>query len=80
MTRSSSLPISAKTGQGLSDLKAILERKLLEQKIFLERLYPYAEAGKIQLIRTYGQLLSEEYRADGIAVEAYVPPELFGRL
>ncbi len=74
------LVISAKTGQGLSDLKAILERKLLEQKIFLERLYPYAEAGKIQLIRTYGQLLSEEYRADGIAVEAYVPPELFGRL
>ncbi len=74
------LVISAKTGQGLSDLKSLLARKLKEQKIFLERLYPYAEAGKIQLIRAYGQLLSEDYRADGISVKAYVPPELFGRL
>ncbi len=74
------LVISAKTGQGLSDLKELLAKKLKEQKIYLERLYPYAEAGKIQLIRAYGQLLSEDYRADGIAVEAYVPPELFGQL
>ena len=62
------------------DELVFLAKKLKEQKIYLERLYPYAEAGKLQLIRTYGQLLSEDYRADGIAVEAYVPPELFGQL
>mgnify|MGYP000479589268 CR=1 FL=1 len=27
----------------------------------MERLFPYSEAGQIQLIREYGQLLSEEY-------------------
>lgn len=74
------LLISAKTGQGLSELKELLAKKLREQNIYLERLYPYAEAGKLQLIRAYGQLLSEDYREEGIAVEAYVPAELFGRL
>ena len=74
------LLISAKTGQGLSELKGLLVKKLKEQKVYLERLYPYSEAGKLQLIRTYGQLLSEDYKEEGIAVEAYVPPELFGRL
>ena len=74
------LCISAKTGQGLDSLKEILAQKLKEQKIYLERLYPYSEAGKIQLIRIYGQLLSEDYREDGIAVSGYVPPELLGKL
>ena len=79
-TADETLCISAKTGQGLDSLKDLLARKLKEQKIYLERLYPYSEAGKIQMIRTYGQLLSEDYREDGIAVSGYVPPELFGRL
>ena len=34
----------------------------------------------IQTIRKYGQLLEEEYQEDGIAVKAYVPAELFGKL
>lgn len=72
--------ISAKTGIGLKELKETLSRILREQKIYLERLYSYGEAGKIQVIRKYGQLLSEEYRDDGIAVKAYVPAELFGKL
>ena len=33
--------------------------------------------GIIQTIRAYGQLLSEEYTEQGIAVKAYVPAELF---
>ena len=39
-----------------------------------------AEAGKIQLIRTQGQLLSEEYVPDGIEVKAYVPKEIWGKV
>ncbi len=79
-TADETLLISARTGRGLPELKVLLARKLRERKIHLERLYPYPEAGKIQLIRTYGRLISEDYREDGIAVEAYVPPELYGRL
>lgn len=72
--------ISAKTGEGLEELLNLLETILRNQKIFLEKTYSYKEAGKIQLIRKYGQLLTEEYREDGIFVSAYVPSELFASL
>ena len=72
--------ISAKTGLGLELLKEKLTAFLRSQKIYVEQLYPYAQAGKIQLIRTCGQLLSEEYREDGIAVTGYIPAELFVKI
>ncbi len=67
------LHISAKTKEGLDSLEALLARMLREDKIRIEHLVPYAQAGKIQQIRKYGELLTEEYREDGIWVEAYVP-------
>ena len=75
-----SLRISAKTGQGLEEFRAVLEKILLEQQIYVERLYPYSEAGKIALIRRRGQLVSEEYLAEGIQVKAYVPKEIYGKI
>ncbi len=72
--------ISAKTGEGLDELLNLLETILRNQKVYLEKVYSYKEAGKIQLIRKYGQLLKEEYQEDGILVNAYVPSELFASL
>lgn len=72
--------ISARTGEGLDELLGLVETILRNQKIHLEKVYSYNEAGKIQLIRKYGQLLAEEYRDDGIYVSAYVPSELFASL
>ena len=74
------LKISAKTGEGLEEMKSLLEKLLRERSILIERLYPYGQAGLIQLIRKHGQLLEEEYREDGIFIRAYVPAELYGRL
>ena len=71
------IEISAGAGEGLEELKELLSRKLREQKVYLERVFPYAEAGRIQQIRKYGELLEESYEQDGIAVKAYVPAELF---
>lgn len=67
--------ISAKYGDGLEDLKNILEEILREEKDFLECTIPYRDAGVIQKIREKGELLSEEYREDGIFVRAWVPKE-----
>ena len=69
--------ISAKTGDGLKDLEQILGGIIRSSRVYLEKVYPYSGAGKIQTIRAYGQLLSEEYTEQGIAVKAYVPAELF---
>ncbi len=72
--------VSAKTGQGLDTLKEILEDWIREQRMEIKRLYPYAEAGKIQLIRAYGEVTKEEYQAEGIYIEGFVPRELYGKV
>ena len=68
--------ISAKTGMGLDTLKEVFEDMLRDGKVLLKHTFPYEKAGEIQKIRKYGELLKEEYRPEGIYVEAYVPPEL----
>ncbi|MCH4280457.1 GTPase HflX [Mediterraneibacter sp. NSJ-151] len=72
--------VSAKTGQGLDELKGALLDIIRQDQIYVERLYDFSEAGKIQLIRKQGQLLEEEYVAEGIAVKAYVPKSIYGRI
>jgi GTP-binding protein HflX len=72
--------LSAKTGQGIDTLLETLETIMRNDRIYLERVYDYKEAGKIQSIRKYGELLAEEYQGDGILVKAYVPAELYGQL
>ncbi len=72
--------ISAKTGKGIPELLEILEKILRNRKIYIEKLYSYQDAGKIQQIRKYGQLLSEEYTPDGIRVEAYIPAEIYANV
>lgn len=71
---------SAKNGKGLDELKEVLSGFLAEEQVYLEELYSYREAGKIQIIREHGQLLSEEYREDGIFVSAKIPTEFFVRV
>ena len=72
--------ISAKTGEGIPALLETLEGILRSRKVYLEKVFPYAQAGKIQSIRRYGELLSEEYTEEGIAVKAYVPAEIYGSI
>ena len=72
--------VSARTGEGLDAVKDKLSDLLRENKILIERVIPYADAGIIQQVRKGGELLTEEYRAEGIYIKAYVPMELYGRL
>ncbi len=71
---------SAKTGQGLDELKQVLLEILRDEQIYIERLYSFQEAGKIQLIRKYGELIEEEYLENGISVKAYVTREIYGKV
>ena len=74
------LGISAANNLGLDRVKELLEDMLREDKIYIERVISYNNAGIIQLIRKQGELVSEEYEADGIAIKAYVPMEVYGKL
>lgn len=68
--------ISAKTGEGTTDLLYQIEEALRENKIFIEKVFRYAEVNQLAPVRKYGQIIKEEYREDGIFVRAYVPKEL----
>lgn len=74
------LKISAKADMGLEELLNITEELLRERKVLIEKVFTYQDAGKIQMIRKYGQLLCEDYREDGIYIKAYVPKEVHGKL
>ena len=74
------LKISARYQSGFDELKAVLEDILRESKMLIERVFEYSRAGDIAVIRKYGQLLEEEYRAEGIFVRAYVPKDVYAQL
>ena len=74
------LKTAVKTGEGIEELKEILEKIITEDQIYLERTLGYHETGQIQLIRKYGQLLSEEYTAEGIEIKARVPRNIYGKI
>lgn len=71
------IPCSAKTEQGMVELKQALLEIIRRDQIYIERLYDFSDAGKIQIIRSRGQLISEEYVPEGIAVKAYVPMDIY---
>ncbi len=74
------LNISAGKNEGLEEIKTLLAEILRENKVYIERIMPYDKAGLIQLIRKQGELISEEYVAEGIEIKAYVPMDVYGKL
>lgn len=74
------LKMSAKTGEGIEDLKKTIENILQNQRVYLEHIFSYKDAGKIALIRKFGEIKSEEYIDDGISIKAYIPAEIFGKV
>lgn len=74
------LQISAADNTGLENVREVLQEMLREDKVYIERVIPYAQAGILQLVRSKGELVSEEYVPEGIAIRAYVPMEVYGKL
>ena len=74
------LLISAVKDQGLDEIKEVIVNLLRDNKIYIERIISYQDAGIIQLVRKQGELVSEEYVPEGIAIKAYVPMEVYGKL
>lgn len=74
------LKMSAKTGEGIDELKNTIEDILQKQRVYLEHVFSYKDAGKIAIIRKFGEILSEEYIDEGISIKAYIPAEIFGKV
>lgn len=68
--------VSAAAGYGMEKMKTGLEELLRREQIYVERLIPYADSSFVARIRKEGQIVSEEYTSEGIAVKAYIPRRL----
>lgn len=69
-----------KKGKGIDEINEAVEQALTSMRVMVEKVFDYADAGKIGLIRKYGQLISEEYKEDGIYVKAYMPAVMVKQL
>jgi len=67
--------ISAKHGDGIGQMLSVLSGVVKEKKVILEKLFAYEDGAKRNLLRKYGQILSEEYQSGGVFVKACLDRE-----
>ncbi len=67
---------SARKKLGLDKLLDEIMNIIDDGMRYIEQVIPYSDAAKIQDIRKYGQLIEEDYRADGIFVKAKIPKQI----
>jgi len=72
--------ISALTGEGLEKLLAAIEEAMPIQQVRLNLLLPFSEMGVSAQIRASGEVLEEEYTAEGLCLTALVDPILAKKL
>ena len=68
--------ISALHGGGIDALLQAIEENLPVKMQVVQLLLPFAQAGLAARIRREGEVLEEEYVAEGLSLKASVPPEL----
>ena len=77
---SRSVHISAKNGMGIDALLSAIEANLPVRVKRVKLLLPFNMAGAVSEIRQKANLISENYTADGIEVEAVIDENLFRKL
>ncbi len=72
--------VSAKLGLGADKLLALVEKNLAKGQYRGKFLLPYSKGGILDRLHQEGKVLSVDYAAEGILVEAVCGPVLFGQL
>ncbi|MEU8765199.1 GTPase HflX [Streptomyces sp. NPDC048659] len=71
-----SIAVSARSGEGMEQLLALLESELPRPQVEIEVLVPYTEGGLVSRVHAEGEVLSEEHTAEGTLLKARVHEEL----
>jgi GTPase len=72
--------VSAKTGEGLDDLRAAIEEALPERDRLVRAAVPYNRGDLVARAHAAGEVSSVEHGPEGTLLEARVPPELAAEL
>lgn len=75
-----SVAISALTGEGVEELQAVAHKILNSRTAIVSALIPYEKSSLVESCHKFGKVHKEEYREDGILIEAEVVPEWAARL
>ncbi len=74
------IPLSARTGAGLAELRAELRRALGEGMVTLVVQVPYGRMGDLQFSPGQGRVVSAEYGYEGVRAKVRVQPRLVKQL
>jgi GTPase len=72
--------VSARTGEGVDELRAAVEEDLPRPELRVEVLLPYERGDLVSRIHAEGEILAEEHTGEGTRVAAKVSPDLHGAL
>jgi GTP-binding protein HflX len=77
---SRAIAVSARTGQGVEELRALIDEELPRPSVELEALVPYTEGKLVSRVHSEGEVLSETHSEDGTLLKARVHAELAAEL
>ena len=72
--------ISARDGMGLETLKAEIARRIAAMRHRAELIIPYSKGNLLSMIHSSGQVLSEEYLAEGTKVDCLLDMALYQKI
>ncbi|MFE2494529.1 GTPase HflX [Streptomyces scopuliridis] len=74
------IAVSARTGQGIGELLALIDEELPRPEVETEVLLPYTEGALVSRVHAEGEVLSEEHIPEGTVLKARVHEELAAAL
>ncbi|XVX18895.1 GTPase HflX [Actinomycetota bacterium] len=74
------IAVSARTGEGIDELRALIESELPRPAIDVDVLLPYDRGDLVNRLHEEADILSEEHTGAGTRVHARVNPDLAGEL
>ena len=77
---SDAILISAKTGMGLEELKTEISKRIAAMRHRAELVIPYDKGNVLSLIHNKGQVMAEEYLAEGTKVDCLLDAALYARV
>ena len=75
-----SIAVSARSGQGIEQLLALIDAELPRPEVELEALVPYTQGGLVSRVHAEGEVQSEEHTPEGTLLKARVHEELAAML
>ncbi|RST08001.1 GTPase HflX [Streptomyces sp. WAC05374] len=75
-----SIAVSARTGQGIDELLALIDAELPRPRVEIEALLPYTQGALVSRAHAEGEVLSEEHTSEGTLLKARVHEELAASL